>query len=104
VRLAQADPPVPEYTSVLVEGVAARAAEIDSTIGTHADGWTLERMPTVDRNILRLAAFELLYADDIPDGVAIDEAVELAKLVSTERSPAFINGVLARVLAERAPR
>jgi N utilization substance protein B len=61
-------------------------------------------MPTVDRNILRLAAFELLHAEDIPDRVAIDEAVELAKLVSTERSPAFINGVLGRLLAERAPR
>jgi N utilization substance protein B len=61
-------------------------------------------MPTVDRNILRLAAFELLFADDIPDGVAIDEAVELAKLVSTDRSPAFVNGVLARLLADRAPR
>jgi N utilization substance protein B len=94
---------VSEYTSVLVEGVAAASAEIDAAIAAHAEGWTLERMPTVDRNILRLATFELLHTDDVPDRVAIDEAVELAKLVSTDRSPAFINGVLGRMLAERAP-
>ncbi|WP_445548488.1 MULTISPECIES: transcription antitermination factor NusB [unclassified Frankia] len=97
-RLAQADPPVPEYTVSLVEGVVERLADIDEMLSDHAEEWTLERMPPVDRNILRIGALELLWREDIPDGVAIDEAVALAGLVSTERSPVFVNGLLARLL------
>lgn len=101
-RLAQGDPPVPAYTAELVEGVDAHAAEIDRLIAAHADGWTLERMPAVDRNILRVAVLELMWRDDIPDRVAIDEAVELAKTVSTDRSPGFVNGLLGSILELRA--
>ncbi|WP_416210195.1 transcription antitermination factor NusB, partial [Frankia sp. Cr1] len=96
-RLAQADPPVSEYTVSLVEGVVEHLIDIDEMLSDHAQEWTLERMPPVDRNILRIGALELLWREDIPDGVAIDEAVELAKLMSTERSPAFVNGLLARL-------
>jgi N utilization substance protein B len=100
-RSAQGDPPVSAYAAELVEGVVAHAAEIDEIIAEHAAGWTLARLPPVDRNILRVAVFELRWREDIPDRVAIDEAVELAKSVSTERSPGFVNGLLAGVLAVR---
>jgi N utilization substance protein B len=96
-RLAQADPPVPEYTVELIEGISARRARIDELISTYAEGWTLERMPPVDRNLLRVAIYELLWNDDVPDGVAINEAVELAKDLSTDESPRFINGLLGRL-------
>ncbi len=89
---------MPEYTVTLVEGVAERLADIDEMLSDYAEEWTLERMPPVDRNILRIGALELLWREDIPDGVAIDEAVALAGLVSTERSPVFVNGLLARLL------
>ena len=92
-------PPVHEYTPRLVEGVVAHAADIDRLIDTHAHGWSLERLPDVDRAILRMAVFELLWADDVPDPVVIDEAVQLARQLSTDDSPAFINGVLAGILA-----
>jgi transcription antitermination protein NusB len=98
-RLEQADPPVAEHTTRLVEGVAVHRERIDALLATYAEGWPLDRMPAVDRSLLRLAVFELLYVDDVPDGVAIDEAVELAKRLSTDDSPAFVNGVLARILA-----
>jgi N utilization substance protein B len=91
-------PPVPEYAAGLVRGVEAHRDRIDELLATYAQGWTLDRMPAVDRNILRIGAYELLWADDIPDGVAISEAVELAKDLSTDASPAFVNGLLARLL------
>jgi N utilization substance protein B len=97
-RLAQADPPVPEYTVELVEGVVAHRERIDELLSTYAVGWTLDRMPPVDRNILRLGVFELLWRDDVPDAVVLSEAVELARNLSTEESPKFVNGLLARVL------
>ena len=90
-------PPVAEYTMQLVEGVQAHRARIDELIAEYAVGWSLDRMPTVDRNVLRLGLFELLWADDVPDAVAIDEAVELAKEFSTDDSPTFVNGLLARL-------
>jgi N utilization substance protein B len=90
--------PIPEYTVELVEGVVARQARIDELLSTYAHGWTLDRMPAVDRAVLRLGAWELLYNDDVPDAVAIDEAVELARTLSTAESPAFVNGLLARLL------
>ena len=89
--------PVPEYAAELVRGVAAHRARIDSVISENAVDWTLERMPAVDRNILRLGIYELLWADDVPDGVAISEAVLLAQDLSTDASPAFVNGLLAKI-------
>ncbi|MGY1603616.1 transcription antitermination factor NusB [Geodermatophilus sp. SYSU D00815] len=92
-------PPVNEYTVRLVEGVVEHSAQIDRLVDEHARGWTLERLPDVDRAILRMATFELLWADDVPDAVAIDEAVQLAKALSTDDSPAFVNGVLSAIAA-----
>ena len=96
-RIADANPPVPDHTVRLVEGVDEHAAEIDELIDTHARGWSLQRLPDVDRAILRMGVFELLWADDVPDPVVIDEAVQLAKTLSTDDSPAFVNGVLGAV-------
>ncbi len=97
-RLAQADPPVPAYAVVLVDGVAAHRDRIDELISTYAEGWVIDRMPAVDRNVLRIGIYELLYESSVPDAVAISEAVELAKDLSTDESPRFVNGLLARVL------
>ena len=97
-RLRRADPPVPEYAVEIVEGVTAHRERIDELLATYAQGWTVDRMPGVDRALLRLSAWELLYNDDVPDAVAIDEAVELARSLSTDESPAFVNGLLARLL------
>jgi transcription antitermination protein NusB len=96
-------PPVHEHTVRLVEGVAEHAARIDTLIEAHASNWTLDRLPDVDRAILRMAVFELLWADDVPDVVVIDEAVELAKALSTDDSPAYVNGVLGAILAAEVP-
>ncbi len=98
-RLRRADPPVPEYTVEIVEGVTAHLERIDELLATYAQGWTVDRMPGVDRALLRLSAWELLYNEGVPDAVAIDEAVELARMLSTDESPAFVNGLLARLLA-----
>ncbi len=98
-RLRRADPPVPEYTVEIVEGVTAHRERIDELLATYAQGWTVDRMPGVDRALLRLSAWELLYNEGVPDAVAIDEAVELARMLSTDESPAFVNGLLARLLA-----
>lgn len=97
-RLRQADPPVNEYTVTLVEGVLARRERIDELLSTYAHGWTLDRMPAVDRAVLRLGTWEILYSDDVPDAVAVDEAVELSRSLSTDESPAFVNGLLGRIL------
>jgi N utilization substance protein B len=85
------------YTVDLVEGVTAMAPDIDEFLQTYSQGWTLERMPAVDRIILRIGSWELLYNDDVPDAVAVSEAVELAKMLSTDESPQFINGLLGRL-------
>jgi len=98
-RVRRADPPVPEYAVEIVEGVSAHRERIDELLATYAQGWTVDRMPGVDRALLRLSAWELLYNDGVPDAVAIDEAVELARSLSTDESPAFVNGLLARLLA-----
>ena len=100
-RLAQAEPPVPEYTVTLVEGVVEHRERIDTLIQTHSVGWSLDRMPLVDRNLLRIGAFELLWVDETPDGVVLSEAVNLAQQLSTDDSAAFVNGVLAKLLAEK---
>jgi N utilization substance protein B len=100
-RIKLAEPPVNEYTIELVEGVQAHRDRIDAILADYAEGWTVARMPDVDRAILRLGVYELLWRDEVPDPVAIDEAVELAKALSTDESPRFVNGVLARVLRDR---
>lgn len=100
-RVALADPPLNEYTVELVQGVSASRSRIDQILSESAEGWTVERMPDVDRAILRLGVFELLWRDDVPDAVAIDEAVELAKSLSTDESPRFVNGVLGRIVRSR---
>ena len=97
-RTAEASPPVVPYAAQLVRGVQEHRERIDELLAAHAEDWTLDRMPAVDRNILRIGAYELLWADDVPDGVAISEAVQLARSLSTEASPAFVNGLLARLL------
>jgi N utilization substance protein B len=102
-RIETANPPVPEHTVRLVEGVAEHAARIDQLIDAHASNWSIDRLPDVDRAILRMATFELLWADDVPDLVVIDEAVELAKALSTDDSPRYVNGVLGAILAADIP-
>ena len=103
-RLARpvTEAPLNQYTADLVEGVVAHWTDINELLATYSQGWTVERMPSVDRAILRLGAYEVLYAEDVPEGVAISEAVELAKTLSTDESPKFVNGLLAR-LAEVKP-
>jgi N utilization substance protein B len=96
-RLEANDPPINEYTRQLVEGVAANVERLDALIAENARGWTLDRMPIVDRNLLRIAAFEITDVEDVPAAVAIAEAVELAKELSTDDSPSFINGVLSAI-------
>jgi N utilization substance protein B len=86
------------YTVTVARGVTQHAAHIDDLISTHLQGWTLERLPAVDRAILRVAVWELLHAEDVPEPVAVDEAVELAKHLSTDDSPGFVNGVLGQVM------
>ena len=101
-RITLGSPPVPGYAADLVRGVTVHTARIDELISQYAEGWTLDRMPAVDRNVLRIGIYELLWADDVPDAVAISEAVLLAQDLSTEASPAFVNGLLARI-AELKP-
>ena len=97
-RVAAADPPVGDFTVELVEGVVAHHDRIDELLTTYSQDWSLDRMPAVDRAILRLGTFELLWRDDVPDPVVVDQAVELARTLSTDDSPAFVNGLLGRIL------
>jgi N utilization substance protein B len=90
-------PPVNDYTVTLVEGVRSQLSRIDELLAEHSEGWTLDRMPAVDLAVLRLGLYELLWAKDVPDPVAIDEAVQLAKMLSTDDSPRFVNGLLGRI-------
>ncbi len=101
IALAEDDPEVTAlnpYTVTVARGVTEHAAHIDDLISAHLQGWTLERLPAVDRSILRVAVWELLHAEDVPEPVAVDEAVELAKELSTDESPGFVNGVLGQVM------
>src|SRR4029453_1497080 len=90
--------PLNAYTVTVARGVTEHAAHIDDLISAHLQGWTLERLPAVDRAILRVAVWELLPADAVPEPVAVDEAVELAKRLSTDESPGFVNGVLGQIM------
>ena len=89
--------PSNDYTVVLVRGVVEHQARIDELLSTYAEGWTLERMPAVDRNVLRLGVFEVLFCDDVPDGVAVTEAMALVRELSTDESPPFVNGILGAI-------
>jgi N utilization substance protein B len=97
-RIDYASPPVSEYAAELVEGAQRHRDRIDELLATYSVGWPLDRMPAVDRNILRIGAYELLWGEGVPDGVVISEAVAMARELSTEESPTFINGLLARLL------
>ena len=101
-RVLAGEPPVHEYTVELIRGVAERHTRIDEVVTTYAQGWSLERMPTVDRNALRIGVFEILYVDDVPDAVAVSEAMSLVRDLSTDESPAFVNGVLGSVIRDKA--
>jgi transcription antitermination protein NusB len=94
---------VPAFTRALVEGVSDHLDEIDATIAAHSEGWTVDRMASVDRTVLRVAAYELGFGGEVPVGVAIDEAVRAAKELSTEDSGRFVNGVLGKIARERDP-
>lgn len=90
--------PLREYTAEIVRGIIANWAAINEVVTTYSHGWTLERMPAVDRGILRLGTWEIVYNDDVPDAVAVSEGVELATALSTDDSPAFVNGLLSRIV------
>jgi N utilization substance protein B len=93
-----AQSPIPPYAVEIVEGVCANRERIDELISTYSQGWTMDRMPGVDRIALRIGVWELFYNDDVPDAVALDEAVQLVADLSTDESPSFVNGLLARLL------
>lgn len=94
--------PIREYAQELVNGVEEHRRKIDELISTYAQGWDMDRLPAVDRNVLRIAIYELLWREDIPDPVAIDEALTLAKLLSTDESAGYIHGVLGRISSIKA--
>ncbi|MFB9376282.1 transcription antitermination factor NusB [Kineococcus gynurae] len=96
-KIERGNPPVGQYAVTIVEGVQEHRARIDEILSTYSMGWTLERMPAVDRNVLRMGVWEVLYAEDVPTHVALAEAVELVQDLSTDASPQFVNGLLARV-------
>lgn len=100
-RIAMADPPVNEYTAELVRGVAEHIRRIDDLLTAYAQGWTLDRMPTVDRNALRLGVYEVLYVDAVPDAVAVSEVMHLVRDLSTDDSPSFVNGVLGNIVRNK---
>ena len=89
--------PIREFTRELISGVSEHKRKIDELITTYAQGWDMDRLPAVDRNILRLAIFEIVWSSELPDAVAIDEALTLAKELSTEESAGYIHGVLGRI-------
>jgi N utilization substance protein B len=99
--IAEGEGPTNDYTSVLVRGVVEHRERLDELLSSYSEGWTLDRMPAVDRNVLRLGLWELLYADDIPDAVAVTEAMALVSDLSTDESPQFVNGILGAVLRNK---
>ena len=101
-RVAHNDPPVNDYTVELVRGVATHIGRIDELLATYSQGWTLDRMPGVDRNALRIGIFEILYVEDTPDAVAVSEALNLVRDLSTDESPTFVNGVLGAIVRNKA--
>ena len=98
LRLPGQESALPQYAIDITEGVIAHLDRIDEILETYSSGWSIERMPSVDRTLLRIGVWEILYNDEVPDVVAIDEAVALSKGMSTDESPGFINGLLARIV------
>lgn len=96
-RKADSDLLIREYTSLLLQGISDNRRKIDELISTYAQGWDMDRMPAVDRNILRIGIYELLWSTQVPDSVAIDEALEMAKTLSTDESAGYVNGILGRI-------
>jgi transcription antitermination protein NusB len=99
--IAEDQGPTNPYTADLVRGVAAHRERIDELLTRYSQAWSLERMPAIDRNALRIGVLELLYVDDVPAAVAVSEAVSLVRNLSTDESPAFVNGVLGSMLRDR---
>ena len=97
-RITEMEYEAREFTKELIDGIELNKRKIDGLIATYAQGWDMDRMPVLDRNILRLAIFELLWSQSVPEAVAISEALELAANFSTEDSSKYINGVLSKVL------
>ena len=91
-----------EYVLTLLQGVTEHSAKIDELIHTYAQGWDMDRMPTIDRNLLRLSIYEILWESALDDKIAVNEAVEMAAEISTTESSAYINGVLGRIIAIKA--
>ena len=100
--IVEGEGPTNPYTADLVRGVAAHRERIDELLTSYSQAWTLDRMPAIDRNALRIGAYELLYADDVPAPVAVSEAVALVRNLSTDESPAFVNGVLGNIVRDKA--
>lgn len=100
--VADGEGPTNDYTGVIVRGVVEHHERIDALLGEYAQGWTLARMPAVDRNVLRIGVWELLWAEDLPEGVAVSEAIALARDLSTDDSPQFVNGVLGSIQRDKA--
>ncbi len=100
-QVAAGEIPSNEYTVVLVKGATEHADRLDALITQYSRDWTLDRMPAVDRNVLRLAIFEVLYVDDVPDAVAISEALHLVRELSTDESPSFVNGILGQIARDK---
>ena len=99
--IAEGEGPTNQYTATLVRGVVEHQARIDELLASYSEGWSLSRMPAVDRNVLRLGVFEILYADDVPDAVAVTEAMTLVRDLSTDESPSFVNGVLGNIVRHK---
>ena len=99
--IAAGEGPTNDYTSELVRGVVEHRSRIDELLADYSEDWTLDRMPAVDRNVLRLGVFELMWADDVPDAVAVTEAVALVQDLSTDESPGFVNGILGNILRSK---
>lgn len=99
---AEGEAPANPYTSVLVRGVTERRERIDEVLEEFSTDWSLTRMPAVDRNVLRIGVWELLWADEVPDTVAVTEAMSLVRELSTDESPAFVNGVLGAIQRKKS--
>ncbi|QZY30506.1 transcription antitermination factor NusB [Nocardioides coralli] len=100
--IAEGEGPTNDYTAFLVRGVAEHRPRIDELLTQYAQGWSLARMPAVDRNVLRIGLFELLHVEDVPDTVAVTEAMALVRDLSTDESPQFVNGVLGALQRDKS--
>ena len=99
--VADGEGPTNPYTGDLVRGVQDHRGRIDELLSQYSTGWSLERMPAVDRNVLRIGLYELLWSDDVPDPVAVSEAMALVRELSTDESPQFVNGVLGSLMRDK---